>query len=116
MARYLAIFRDNHGEEFDVHGFKIMTEKEVNDFEELANSITYPFEYYANSECLSYTNGEDFFSRISFKEISKEEYNTLKKIFNGEFGMFIGEEYLTTILEGEEEQEIGDEDIIDEWD
>jgi hypothetical protein len=114
MSRYLAIFTDNHGEEFDVHGFKIMTEKEVDEFEELANSITWSFEYYANTECLFFSNGEDFLSRIEFKEISKDEYNTLKKVFNGEFGTFIGEEYLKTILDGEIEP--NEDDLDDEWD
>lgn len=114
MARYLAIFSDNHGEEFDVHGFKIMTEREINDFEELATSITWGFEYYANSECLSYSNGEDFLSRIEFKEISKDEYDTLNKIFGGEFGTFIGEEYLQSILDGE--AELDEEENEDEWD
>ena len=114
MARYLAIFTDNHGEEFDVHGFKIMTEREVNDFEELATSITWGFEYYANSECLSYSNGEDFLSRIEFKEITKDEYDALNKIFGGEFGTFIGEEYLQSILDGE--SELDEDEDEDEWD
>jgi hypothetical protein len=33
MARYIAIFTDNHNEEFDVNGFKTMTEREVENFE-----------------------------------------------------------------------------------
>ena len=115
MARYIAIFTDNHGEEFDLHGFKIMTEKEIADFEDIASSITWPFEYYANSESLYYSNGEDFLSRIEFKEISKDEYDILNKIFGGEFGTFISEEYLQSILEGETEaNEETDEDP--EWD
>ena len=113
MARYLAIFTDNHGEEFDVHGFKIMTEKEVNKFEEIASSITWDFEYYANSESLSYSNGDDFLSRIEFKEITKEEYDVINKVFGGEFGTFISEDYLQNILDGEEEN---DEDNIDDDD
>jgi len=103
MAKYLAIFTDNHGEEFDVHGFKIMTEKELYRFEELANNITWEFSYYANNESLFYSNGDDFLSRIEFKEISKTEYETLQKVFDGEFGTFIGEEYLQTVLDGEDE-------------
>jgi len=114
MARYLAIFIDNHGEEFDVHGFKIMTEKEVNDFEDIATSITWSFEYYANSECLYYSNGEDLLSRIEFKEITKDEYDTFNKIFGGEFGTFIGEEYLQSILDGE--AELDEESDEEEWD
>ena len=112
MARYLAIFTDNHGEEFDVHGFKIMTDREIIDFEDIATSITWSFEYYANSESLYYSNGEDFLSRIEFKEISKDEYDMFNKIFGGEFGTFIGEKYLQSILDGEIEsdEESDDED------
>ena len=29
MARYLVIFNDNHSEEFDVNGFRVMSDKEV---------------------------------------------------------------------------------------
>ena len=105
MAKYLALFTDNHGEEFDIHGFKIMSEKDVTNFEELASSITWEFNYYANSECLSYSNGEDFLSRIDFKEISKDEYQALDKVFGGEFGIFIREEYLQSVLDGESENE-----------
>jgi hypothetical protein len=113
MARYLATFNDNHGEEFDVHGFRVMTEKEVTKLEELAASITWEFEFYASSESLTYTNGEDLLSRISFKEISKDEYETLKKVFGDEFGLFIGEEYLETILNSEEGEEEKDEEEED---
>ena len=115
MAKYLVIFQDNHGEEFDLHGFKIMTEKEVSKFEELALSITWDFSYYANSESLSYSNGDDFLSRIEFKEISSGEYDTLEKVFGGEFGTFICEEYLQTILNGDNnEAEDEDEDDYDD--
>lgn len=111
MAKYLVIFTDNHGEEFDVHGFKVMTEKEVNEFEDLASSITWPFEYYANSECLVYSNGEDFLSRIEIKEITKDVYDMFNKIFGGEFGTFIGEEYLRTILDVESDED----DMNNDW-
>lgn len=114
MAKYLAIFTDNHGEEFDVHGFRIMTDKEQTRFEELASSITWDFAYYANTETLNYSNGEDFLSRMEFKEISNAEYNTLEKVFNGEFGTFIGEEYLVTILHGESDDEMLGEDEFDD--
>jgi len=117
MGMYLVIFTDNHGEEFDVHGFKVMTEKEVNEFEELASSITWGFEYYANSESLYYSNGEDFLSRIDFKEISKDEFNMFKKIFGGEFGTFITEDYLKSILDIEAElDEEDDSEELDEID
>lgn len=111
MPSYLAIFTDNHGEEFDVNGFKIMTDKEQARFEEIASSITWEFVYYANSETLNYSNGEEFLSRIEFKEITKAEYNILEKVFGGNFGTFIGEEYLVTILHGDTDDEmLGEEE------
>jgi hypothetical protein len=112
MARYLVIFSDNHNEEFDVDGFKIMTEKEVNLFEEIANNISWEFEFCANSECFIYANGEEFLTRIEFKEITKEVYDALAKTFGGEFGTFIGVEFLKNILDGEEDSnnEIDDDD------
>jgi hypothetical protein len=114
MAKFLAIFTDNHNEEFDVHGFKIMTDKEVSKFEELASSITWEFSYYANEEELTYLNGDDLLSRIEFKEISKDEYNALEKIFDGQFGTFIGEEYLRNILDDENDND-EDEDDYDDY-
>jgi hypothetical protein len=90
-----------------------MTEKEVSKFEELALSITWDFSYYANSESLNYSNGDDFLSRIEFKEISSAEYDTLEKVFGGEFGTFICEEYLQTILNGDN-NEAEDEDDYDD--
>jgi len=113
MARYLAIFNDNHGDEFDVNGFRIMTDKEVTSFEDIATSITWEFAFYANSESLNYSNGEDLLSRIEYKEIDKEQYTIIDKVFGGEFGTFIGEEYLQTILDGDSEI---DEEDFDESD
>lgn len=112
MAKFLAIFIDNHKEEFDVHGFKIMTDREVNNFEELALSITWEFSYYANSEALIYTNGEDLLSRIEFKQISSDQYDALDKMFGSEFGTFINEDYLESIIDDEEGPE---DEESDDW-
>ena len=108
----MVIFSDNHGEEFDVNGFRLMTEKEADRFEELANNINFEFHYYANSECLSYSNGEDFLSRIEFKLVTNDEYESLDRLFGGQFGIFIGEDYLKTVLQGEND-EINDEE--EDW-
>ena len=112
MGRYLVVFSDNHGDEFDVHGFKTMTDQGVTNFEEIATNITWEFSFYANDECLTYSNGEDFLTRIEFKEISKDEFESLNKLFGGEFGTFITEEYLQSILDGDIESldEENDED------
>lgn len=110
MPKYVVTFRDNHQDEFDVQGFKIMTEKEYRTYEELAYSITWEFAFYANNEALVYTNGEDFLSRIDYKEITNNEYDTLEKIFGSEFGTFISEDYLQNILDGEEKYDGSDFD------
>ena len=115
MARYLVTFRDNHMEEFDVNGFKIMSEKELSKFEELANSITWEFAYYANNEALVYSNGEDFLSRIDYKEITKDDYDVIDKVFGEEYGTFINEDYLQTVIDGEDKYE-GEDDYDDEMD
>ena len=115
MAKYLALFTDNHGEEFDVHGFKIMTGKEMSKFEEIASNITWEFEFYANSECLVYSNGDDLLSRIEFKEITNDEYDVIQKVFGGEFGTFINEDYLQVVLDGDNSYD-EDEDSYDEDD
>jgi hypothetical protein len=113
MTRYLAIFSDIHGDEFEVKGFRLMTDKEVSNFEDIAASITWEFAFYATSESLNYSNGEELLSRIEYKEIDKEQYTILDKIFGGEFGTFIGPEYLQTIFNGESEI---DEEEFDEND
>jgi hypothetical protein len=119
MCKYLVIFSDNHGDEFDVSGFKLMSEKESDRFEDLASSINFEFNYYANAECLTYSNGEDFLSRFEFKLISNDEYDKLNKLFAGEFGTFIGEEYLKNVLQGDEEDnedfDINDNNDLDDW-
>jgi len=116
MSRYLAIFTDNHGEEFDVHGFKIMTAKEVSKYEETASNITWEFNYYANSESLTYSNGDDFLSRVEFKEITKDEYDVINKVFGGEFGTFISEEYLNSVLDGDDNGDEDDDMYDDDYD
>lgn len=122
MGRYLAIFSDNYNGEFDVSGFRTMTEKEVNKFEELATSITWEFSYYADKDYLYYTSGEDFLTRIEYKEITKEQYDLIEKTLKGEFGFFIGLEYLEhevkeqmDEIEEDEESEEEDEKESDDY-
>jgi hypothetical protein len=91
-----------------------MSEKEADRFEELANNINFEFDYYANSECLSYSNGEDFLSRIEFKSITNEEYDKLNKLFGNQFGIFIGEDYLKNVLTGDDEETNEDDDNDDD--
>lgn len=106
MSKILAIFTDNYGDHLDVQGFKIMTEKEVSKFEELALSINWEFSYQLIDGSLFYLGGDDLLSRFEFKEISKLEYDTLSKIFDGKFGVFIDHEFLESIVNGDSDESL----------
>lgn len=113
MAKYLATFNDALGE-IEVNGFVIMTDKEVETFEELASSITWPFNYSLSDEDqLEYNCGDDLLSRVDFKEINPDEAKLLKRLFNNEFGTFIDEEALEKII-GEESESDEDDDFDDD--
>jgi hypothetical protein len=109
MAKYLVSYNDIFND-VELNGFKIMTDKEVEQFEALAESIGWVFTYPLTSgEEIEFSSGEELLSRLDFKEISNEEFKTLKKVFNGEFGTFIPEEFLESLIEDEDDA-IDDED------
>jgi len=108
MARQLVTFTDQVNE-IDVNGFRVMTDKEVETLEELAASITWGFKYRISDMELGFTSGDDFLSRLDYREVSNEEYKVLKKIFGDDFGTFIGIEYLESLVE-DEETTLDDED------
>ena len=121
MAKILAIYNDsveNTDIQVDVNGFIIMTNKEMEDYEEIASSITWPFTYKFNELEFEFANGEDLLTRIDFREISNEEAKTFKRLFNDEFGIFISEDELHTIIGDEEDldEESVDNDYYDEED
>lgn len=117
MAKFLATFNDVI-DEIELHGFVIMSEKEMNDYEELATSIGWPFTYKLGDDEveLEYNSGEDLLSRIDFREITNEEAKVFKKIFNDEFGVFIDSNFLDAIAAEESEIEDEEDDEDDEFD
>lgn len=106
MAKYLAIFNDTI-DEIEINGFVVMTDKDVEAYEEMANSIAWPFVYALGEDELEYSSGDDLLSRIEFKELTPEEAKTFKRLFNNEFGVFISEGFLAEV--------IGEEDFDDEF-
>ena len=113
MAKYLAIFNDII-DDITVNGFIVMTEKEVETFEELANSITWSFIYEVNDELeIDYSDGEELLSKIEFKEITLEEGKSLKRLFNSQFGVFVDENFLIKVIGEESNDDYDDEDDID---
>lgn len=108
MAKFLAIFNDTIGD-IEINGFVVMSEKDMENYEDLAYSITWPFTYKIGDERLEYSSGEDLLTRIEFKEIGSDEVKALKKTFNNEFGVFVSEEFLETVADGDEE------DFEEDW-
>ena len=110
MAKFLAIFNDAI-DDIEINGFIVMSEKDMNNYEDLAYSITWPFSYQLGSEKIHYSSGEDLLTRVEFKELTADEVKMLKKTFNNEFGIFIKEEFLESVADGDEEdEEIWEED------
>lgn len=113
MAKQIAIFNDTL-DDIEVNGFMVMSDKEVEAYEELASSITWEFSYPIGESVLEYTSGDDLLTRIDFKPISSEEFKALKRIFNLSFGVFVTDTFLESIVSDDDDDEIDDE--IDDFD
>lgn len=112
MAKFLVTFNDTI-DEIEINGFVVMTDKEIEEYEELAYSITWPFSYVMGNDELEYTGGDDLLTRIDYIEITNEEAKVIKKVFNNEHGVFIGLDYLDSIIgeeEGYDDEESEDDD------
>jgi len=112
MAKFIAIFNDTV-DDIEINGFTVFTEKEVDEYEELAYSITWPFTYKIGEYELEFSNGDDLLSKIDFKEVSFEDSKTLKKLFNDDFGVFIGIDFLEGIVEEDDDFD-GEDDEFDD--
>lgn len=109
MARYLVTFTDQIND-VEISGFKLMSEKEVETFESLAENITWTFYYPLTNDIeLEFAGGDDLLSKIDFKELSNDEFKVVKKLFNEGFGVFIDVDFLEEQLDDEDE-EYEDED------
>jgi hypothetical protein len=113
MAKYIVIYNDTYND-VEMHGFTLMTDKEADFYENLLESITWEILYplTSNGE-LNYPSGNDLLSCIEFKEISSEEYKAMKKTFPNGFGTFINEEFLSELIDEEDDYE-EDNDTDDE--
>jgi len=119
MARILAIYNDSIEEvdlNVDIQGFMVMTNKEMQDYEELASSITWPFTYKLGELELDFGSGDDLLTRIDFREISNEEAKSFKRLFNDMFGTFITEDELHNIIGDEDLNEESEDDDYDDDD
>lgn len=107
MTKFLVTFTDTL-DDIEINGFTVMTEKEVDSFEETAMSITWPFVYAMGQDELEFSSGDDFLSRIDFKDITNEEAKSLKKLFGDSFGVFIDEDFLEEVIGDEDDSDFDD--------
>lgn len=115
MAKFLVTFIDTL-DDIEINGFVIMTEKEFENFEETAMSITWPFVYAIGQDELEFSSGDDFLSRIDSKEITNEEAKTIKKLFGDLFGVFIDEAFLQDVIGDEDDSDFDEEEDEDDID
>lgn len=109
MAKILVTF--NYViDDVELNGFTVMSEKEIEEYEELAYSITWSFTHKIGETELEFSSGDDLLTRLDYKELSFEDSKTIKKLFNNEFGTFIGLDILEDIVDGEEDYNDDDDD------
>jgi len=114
MAKFLVTFTDTL-DDIEINGFTVMTEKEVESFEETAMSITWPFVFAMGQDELEFSSGDDFLTRVDFKEITNEEAKSFKRLFGDTFGIFIDEAFLEEVIGDEDDSDFDeDEDDIDD--
>jgi hypothetical protein len=113
MIKYLATYTDTING-LDIFGFMVMSDKDMGRYESLVMSITWSFSYNVSEfDYLDFMDGEEYLSRIEFKEITDDEYVSIKNVFGEKFGTFIDEDYIKIILSVDE---ITDNDFIDDND
>ena len=113
MAKFLVTF--NYViDDVELNGFTVMSDKEIEEYEELAYSITWPFVYKIGETELEFSSGDDLLTRLDYKELSFEDSKSMKKIFNNDFGTFIGFDTLENVIDGEEGYDDDEEDDEDD--
>lgn len=112
MTKFLVTFTDTL-DDIEINGFTVMTEKEVDAFEQTAMSINWPFVYALGQDELEFSTGDDFLSRIETKEITNEEAKLIKRLFGDSFGVFIDGAFLEEVIGDEDESDFDDEDEDD---
>lgn len=98
MRKYLAIYSDNINN-VDILGLKLMSDKDMERYENLATSITWSFSYNLSEfDYADFVDGEDYLNKIEFKEITNEEFNIINSLLGSKFGYFIDEDVLKNII------------------
>lgn len=101
--QYLVKFEDNWADEFDVQGFQIMNQEELDSYFNAIDNYGYfmPGEreifYFGTNQSLGWDSKEDFLSCLTITEISEEQANTIKELLSTNYGIFPDIEVFWTI-------------------
>jgi hypothetical protein len=89
---YLVKFSSDWADEFDMNGFKVMSEEEFEKYKTGMNNEEYPYEAgFGTNEWFDYEDAEDVMNDLTIVEISVSEAEVLTKLFtDGSFGWIPG--------------------------
>lgn len=116
---YIVYFDDNYSDEFDIGGFKVFNFEQYSKWQNCLEKKMFPMEYYfGTNEEVYFKSLEDYRNHLSVVSISKQEYETMLKLFpcliEGSYGTFCDPiEYGD--YENEEDTEKLKDQINDEW-
>lgn len=109
MTKFLATYSEVI-DNIEINGFVVMTEKEMLNYERLANEINWPFYFNWGDEEIEYSSGDDLLTRIDFKEITSDESKLFKRLFENSFGAFVSEKVLIEAVSDDDDNSDDDDD------
>lgn len=88
MSFHLAKFEKCWSDEFEVYGFKVLTDLELQYIESLRDNDTEITWYFGTNEGWDSTPVSEFVDDLEISKISEELYESLMLEFGGVFGLF----------------------------
>lgn len=87
MKKHLVIFNEDWADEFDMHGFEVMDDEELEAFNNGIDNAKYPVEAgFGTNESFIWETPDEVRQAFTITEISAIEVGVLTKLFDGDFG------------------------------
>lgn len=97
----------NWADEMDIEGYILTSKDKSDDWKKKLKTVDFSFSLQiGTNEDIEYSSGEDLISEVSLKNITDEEYTTLKKYFGMQGGhteFWDGLEYILEDLDDEDD-------------
>lgn len=104
----------NWADEMSIDGFIITSKSSADSFKKQLKECKYSFEVYVGTnEDIEYGSGEELLNELTFKKITEEEANVIKKFFGGSGGHTEFWSALDYLEEWDEEKDVNDEEEDD---